>query len=325
MREREHEFSDEGGLHKFRTEIPNTVIRGLKSRDLSVHAKWLYVYFKSVCGDRAECYRTTSTIAEESGLSRTMVSTGKRELIDKGLIVLTKSKNPNRQPDHVRIKNIWDANMQEFSVPLANALHEENDKELKEEAADSVLLANAETGQRSISERSVLLANASVLLANQRRSLEEDPQKKTETPPPIVPPPTAEGVGVEVGHDSTAVLFNQPLKDGAKEVLGYLNQVTGITYRRVSLIESILSLGYTVEQCTLVIDWWDKVWAVERPTQRGLFDDKTPFRRENFETYFPKAQAWHDQGRPPTQAAERATKKPTGAQALAKFVQGVKQ
>lgn len=194
MKEHGHDFSDEGGLRKFRTEIPNTVIRGVKSRGLSVHAKWLYVYFKSVCGDGTECYRTTSTIAEESGLSRTMVSTAKRELAAKGLIILTKSKNPNRQPDHVHIKNIWDMNMQEFSVPLANALHELDNKEKQAHETHSVPLANAEGMQRSISERSVPLANASVLLANQRRSLEEDPSKKEDPPSLTLPPPPDGGV-----------------------------------------------------------------------------------------------------------------------------------
>ena len=42
---------DEGALHHYRTEIPNTVIRGIKSRALSISAKWLYVYLKSVAGD----------------------------------------------------------------------------------------------------------------------------------------------------------------------------------------------------------------------------------------------------------------------------------
>jgi hypothetical protein len=185
MKEREQKTTEDGGLHAFRTEIPNTVIRGLKSRDLSVHAKWLYVYFKSVCGDTRECYRTTSTISAESGVSRAMVSTAKRELVRQGLITVTKAKNPNRQPDHVIIKNIWVENFQEFSVLLANtgvllanADEETQEEEISHEEIVSVLLANAEDEERSISERSVLLANTGVLLANQRRSQEEDPLKK---------------------------------------------------------------------------------------------------------------------------------------------------
>jgi hypothetical protein len=192
MKEREQKTTEDGGLHAFRTEIPNTVIRGLKSRGLSVYAKWLYVYFKSVCGDTKECYRTTSTISAESGISRAMVSGAKRELGKAGLITVTKAKNPNRQPDHVIIKNIWVENFQEFSVLLANAgvlLANADEEALEEEnsheAGVSVPLANAEDEERSISERSVLLANSGVLLANsgvllanQRRSQEEDPKKK---------------------------------------------------------------------------------------------------------------------------------------------------
>jgi hypothetical protein len=178
MKEREQKTTEDSGLHAFRTEIPNTVIRGLRSRGLSVHAKWLYVYFKSVCGDTKECYRTTSTISAESGISRAMVSGAKRELGKAGLITVTKAKNPNRQPDHVIIKNIWIENFQEFSVLLANADEAALEEENSHEARTSILLANAEDEERSISERSVLLANTGVLLANQRRSLEEDPSKK---------------------------------------------------------------------------------------------------------------------------------------------------
>jgi hypothetical protein len=109
-----------------------------------------------------------------------MVSTAKKELAEAGLVTVRKSKNPNRHADHIRIKDIWPANFQEFSVPLANALHEESDEEESQDVSVSVPLANAENGQRSISERSVPLANSSVLLANQRRSQEEDPLKKEE-------------------------------------------------------------------------------------------------------------------------------------------------
>jgi Helix-turn-helix domain len=192
MKEREQKTTEDGGLHAFRTEIPNTVIRGLRSRDLSVHAKWLYVYFKSVCGDTRECYRTTSTISAESGISRAMVSTAKRELVKRGLITVTKARNPNRQPDHVIIKNIWVENVQEFSVLLANtgvllanADDEAKEEENSHEEVVSVPLENAEDEERSISERSVLLANTGVLLANQRRSQEEDPLKKEKDKNPL--------------------------------------------------------------------------------------------------------------------------------------------
>ena len=116
----EHGIEDEGSLHKCRTEIPNTVVRGTKSRGISVYAKWLYVYLKCVAGDGGVCYRSTTTIAEESGISRGQVSSAKQELVRQGLITITPGKNPRRHADHIMIKNIWVANLNEFSVHHTN-------------------------------------------------------------------------------------------------------------------------------------------------------------------------------------------------------------
>lgn len=116
----------------------------------------------------------------------------------------------------------------------------------------------------------------------------------TDTPPPL--PPSGEQNGVEV-VDVMAGSFNQPLKEGAKTVLAYLNQVTGIPYRKVTFIEAILGARYTVEQCKRVIDWWDKVWTVNHPGQRDFFNASTPFKKELFEDYLPQAEKWDEQGR----------------------------
>lgn len=106
---------DDGALHKYRTEIPNTVVRGYKGRTLSVYAKWFYVYLKSVAGDGAECYQSTTTLAEQSGLSRMTISRAKHELLTHKLITITAGKRPQRDPDHIRIVDIWPENMHEFS------------------------------------------------------------------------------------------------------------------------------------------------------------------------------------------------------------------
>ncbi len=111
---------DQGSLHKYRTEIPNTVVRGLKSRGLSVHTKWLYVYLKSVTGDSGVSYRSTATMAEESGMSRAQVSASKKALARKGLIVVVLGKNPRRDPDQIQIKDIWPLNYEEFRVHHMN-------------------------------------------------------------------------------------------------------------------------------------------------------------------------------------------------------------
>jgi hypothetical protein len=110
------EVVDEGSLHKYRTEIPNTIVRGHLGHGLSVHAKWLYVYLKSVAGDSGVCRQGTSTLAKGSGMSRGMVSQSKTELLDARLIVVTKGNASTRETDKIRIRDIWPMNMQEFAT-----------------------------------------------------------------------------------------------------------------------------------------------------------------------------------------------------------------
>jgi hypothetical protein len=110
------EVVDEGSLHKYRTEIPNTIVRGHLGRELSVHAKWLYVYLKSVAGDSGICRQGTSTLAKGSGMSRGMVSQSKAELLGARLIVVDKGNVSTRETDKIRIRDIWPMNMQEFAT-----------------------------------------------------------------------------------------------------------------------------------------------------------------------------------------------------------------
>lgn len=179
------EIVDEGGLHKFRTEIPNTVVRGLKSHGLSVYAKWLYVYFKSVAGEDSVCWRSTTTIASESGISRGQVSEAKKELITAGLITIKKGKNPKRDADHIRIKGIWLANMQEFTVHNTNTEDEYEITEPQGSDLSSVHNTNTENSQSSQYEHQSSQYELGVRIVNQRRSQEEDPKKKEN--PPVSP------------------------------------------------------------------------------------------------------------------------------------------
>ena len=113
-------ITDEGSLHKYFAAIPHTLVRGLKSRGLSVDAKWLYVYLKSVAGAQGVCRQSTSTIVAASGLSRGQVSRERQTLSKAGLIRIQSSKRPNRDPDHIFIIDIWPQNMSEFCVPPWN-------------------------------------------------------------------------------------------------------------------------------------------------------------------------------------------------------------
>jgi hypothetical protein len=113
---RTYQIVDEGCLHKYRTEIPNTVIRGIRSCGLSLPARWLYCYLKSVAGDQGECWQNTTTLAKGAQLARGTVSAAKHELIKAGLIAVVSRGRQYHDTDRIRILDIWDANMREFAA-----------------------------------------------------------------------------------------------------------------------------------------------------------------------------------------------------------------
>jgi Helix-turn-helix domain len=276
MSEPRYKVTDEGALHKYRAEIPNTVVRGIKSRGLSVYAKWLYVYFKSVAGDGGLCFQSTTTIAAESGMSRGQVSAAKKELAKHALISIVPGQNPRRDADHIRIKDIWLANIQEFSVHNMNTTDKNEEIDLFSIDDASVHNMNTSIHQCSQYEQGVHNMNTSVHNMNQRRTLEEDPNKKEDSP---LPPSTA----------------RKPIQFAklAEEVLGYFNHVHGRNLRNHSQIETLLKTGVSVEECKLVIDW---LYQVERITNRDGYDkyvdNVTPFRPQNFDRHRDKAVRW---------------------------------
>ena len=123
-------ITDEGSLHKYRTEIPNTVVRGLKSRPLSVYAKWLYVYLKSVAGDTGECRQGTTALAQGSGISRAQVSRARHELVAAQLVHIAPGRRPYRDTTHIRINDIWLQNMQEFASSFGVSTRDTNSDEI---------------------------------------------------------------------------------------------------------------------------------------------------------------------------------------------------
>lgn len=128
------------------------------------------------------------------------------------------------------------------------------------------------------------------------------------------PPLTPQGEGVVVEeqaktrlYDPMAASYDQTGLEQAREVLRYLNQVTGMEYQHVDFIKERMGAGATVDDGKLVIDWWDKVWTVNRPNQRDLFDYATPFKQDKFDKYRAAAQRWHKQHRPDPKGAASAT------------------
>lgn len=115
---------DRSDLRKYRTETPNTVVKGRISKKLSVHAKFLYVYLKSVAGDNGECWQSTKTLAEGAGMSAGTVSKCKRELAKNGLIEIDKGDHKKGKSDVITIVDIWGKNMLEYASNQAPSSNE---------------------------------------------------------------------------------------------------------------------------------------------------------------------------------------------------------
>jgi hypothetical protein len=116
MRQR---VTDRGDPKRYRTEIPNIVLTlGLSPYELS-----LYVHLKRTAGAEGICWKSTATLAKETGMSSGMVSKAKMGLqrtFDalRGTLI-TVSEEPNKRggkPNHmIAIADVWPQNMARFA------------------------------------------------------------------------------------------------------------------------------------------------------------------------------------------------------------------
>ena len=173
-------IQDEGNLHRYRTEIPNSVVRGSRGRGLSLPARWLYVYLKSVAGDTGSCWQSSTTMSIGAQLSRGVVSQAKKELEQKGLIVTKKGMQARHEPDQIRIKDIWVDNMREFAEFSGSLYEPEEPMITPDDSNDNTdrvhhMNPSGSPHERAGSSHERAGSSHERLL---RRSLEEDPKKK---------------------------------------------------------------------------------------------------------------------------------------------------
>jgi hypothetical protein len=105
-------IEDGRGDKKYFYLMPNIV----NERGLSVHAFRLYCEIKRTTGEGGVCYKSTRNLAEICMMAVGTVTKAKKELVEKGLIRITKEhlngKKGSLAPnDIIEIVNIWDENM----------------------------------------------------------------------------------------------------------------------------------------------------------------------------------------------------------------------
>jgi hypothetical protein len=126
--------TDDGAARRYYTEIPNLVLTlGLSPFELA-----LYVHLKRTAGDDGRCWKSTPTLAKETGMSAGMITKAKEGLIKarselggRALIVVTEEANPHggRARHVVTLADVWPENVARFAKPssqdeLASSPHE---------------------------------------------------------------------------------------------------------------------------------------------------------------------------------------------------------
>lgn len=115
---------DQSDLRRYRTEIPNIVFAlGLTPFELA-----LYCHLKRTAGAEGKCWKTTKTLAAETGMSGGMISQAKEgleqtrpELGGKALIQITRDESKPGRPRHIiTITDIWIDNFASYQ----NSPHE---------------------------------------------------------------------------------------------------------------------------------------------------------------------------------------------------------
>jgi len=111
MSDATYSVTDNGDLHRYRTEIPNIVFRlGLSPYELA-----LYAHLKQTAGDGGQCWKSTSILARETGMSAGMVSKAKegltcprRELDGNALVTVRQEQGTHggKPRDHVTFTEV---------------------------------------------------------------------------------------------------------------------------------------------------------------------------------------------------------------------------
>ena len=84
--------------------------RIIETLGLSPHAYRLYGHIKSITGEDGSCWQNGRTLAAACHLSTGYISLAKRELVDKGLILVTKKVAATAPRDLIKVVGVWHEN-----------------------------------------------------------------------------------------------------------------------------------------------------------------------------------------------------------------------
>ena len=153
--------------------------RIIETMHLSPHAYRLYGHLKSVAGEDGFCWETTRTLAAACDLSTGYISLAKHELVDQGLILITKKVRTTAPQDYIKIVGVWHENhamwhQESFQDGLISTQEEGKTVPQVERSPETV----QKTVQTKAKDRSNPVADEQDL----RNKIKE------QEPPPLIPP-----------------------------------------------------------------------------------------------------------------------------------------
>ena len=189
MSESTYSVHDDGDLHRYRTEIPNIIFRlGLTPYELT-----LYAHLKQTAGDGGQCWKSTGTLARETGMSAGTISKAKdgltaprQELAGKSLIAVREESGHNggRPRHYITLTDVWPENMTmrgRVEEPTSTGNSPSSPHEL---GVPQVHHMNAQVHHMNFPSSPHELKKEQSIKKEQKEE-ERPPSHKNETPPPV--------------------------------------------------------------------------------------------------------------------------------------------
>ena len=153
----EQQVVDQGAAHKYRTEIPNLVLKMLAEGEISVHDFTLYCVLKRTAGDCGTSWKNTKTLKNDSNMSLGQVAASKKALVAAKLIKLEeKRRKGGGRPYHlISIIDVWPQNMAMFASSgdeLASSQSEQRSSPHEHASSPGELKKNPTSKKNSVEE-----------------------------------------------------------------------------------------------------------------------------------------------------------------------------
>ncbi|MEC5321484.1 conserved phage C-terminal domain-containing protein [Brenneria populi subsp. brevivirga] len=245
---------------------------GCASAGMKLSAVAIMARLADFSSDDGVCWPSIETIARQLGAGESTVRTTIAKLEKEGWLSRKQRRNGNRNAS-----NMYQLNVEKLYASAQSHLSDSDPSK-----SDASKFEGSKSDPSKFSKKTIFDPSESG--GDPSVNSKQDPSDKKPTCPPAEQP------------DPEVVLT-----DAAKQVLGYLNQVTGSRYQvsKTSLenIRARVGEGFTVEELCLTVDYLNAKWG-EDLNMAEYLRPVTLFQPTKFPGYLEGARKWSTAGRP---------------------------